>query len=342
MERATRTPVATHTNGHPRRPRGRGGFTLVELLVVIGIIAILVGILLPALRRAREQARQVQCLSNIRQLSIATVMFAQDHKHWMPGNGGSGILVVDPYSKKPTSPAGFVTSDTDPNWRGVEIADWIAWQRRGKDPVVNQVNTCPILNITYSGLAPYLNIKRLNHATDADAHRIAPKAEEMFRCPSDRVEAHFLSGADPSRGTYMYSYAMNRLYTNNVQNVQNLPDLPPFAPGQRFDGKFNGKITSIKNAGDKVLIICQDENSIDEGSFLPNAQLFLDGKKCDLIAARHESKVKKSSSVKNPTLGNEDARGNAGFADGHGAFISRRDSLRQRHSGSPVGDPTGL
>src|SRR5436853_6813988 len=68
------------------------GFTLVELLVVIGIIALLISILLPALNKARESARQVQCLSNMKQLSVAVVSFANEHKGWMPGRAGQGVI----------------------------------------------------------------------------------------------------------------------------------------------------------------------------------------------------------------------------------------------------------
>ena len=56
------------------------GFTLVELLIVIGIIAALIAILLPALNRARESARRIQCLSNVRQLSMGWLMYAQEQK----------------------------------------------------------------------------------------------------------------------------------------------------------------------------------------------------------------------------------------------------------------------
>jgi general secretion pathway protein G len=60
------------------------GFTLLELLVVIGIIAVLIGILLPALARARESARTTQCLSNLRQLATAATIYVGENRGSYP------------------------------------------------------------------------------------------------------------------------------------------------------------------------------------------------------------------------------------------------------------------
>ena len=69
-----------------RRLRRRQAFTLVELLVVVGIIAILIAMILPALNRARDSARQVKCLSNMRELVLAWSMYAGENKGRLCGS----------------------------------------------------------------------------------------------------------------------------------------------------------------------------------------------------------------------------------------------------------------
>jgi len=67
--------------------RKQRGFTLIELLVVIAIIAILAAILFPVFARAREKARQASCLSNIKQIALAGLMYLQDYDERFPGHG---------------------------------------------------------------------------------------------------------------------------------------------------------------------------------------------------------------------------------------------------------------
>jgi len=93
---ANRWRPAEEARYGPREP----GFTLIELLVVIAIIALLMSILLPALGKAKEQAKAAACLNNLRQIGLAAMLYAEDNKLMVPRNGGYWILLFMPYLGK--------------------------------------------------------------------------------------------------------------------------------------------------------------------------------------------------------------------------------------------------
>jgi prepilin-type N-terminal cleavage/methylation domain-containing protein/prepilin-type processing-associated H-X9-DG protein len=115
-------------------PRPRGGFTLIELLVVIAIIAILAAMLLPALTSAKEQSQGIQCMSNMRQMSLGWRMYAQDNRE---------LVVL-------ASTTGTSSTAKDP-------LNAYAWTQQEEDFSDNPKNYDPSVDIEIGPLYPYIN-----------------------------------------------------------------------------------------------------------------------------------------------------------------------------------------
>ena len=170
----------------PVRRRPAAGFTLVELLVVIGIIALLIGILLPTLGRAREQANAIKCLSNVRQLALATILCAQDHHGFMPTCSDDSVAKFnDPYKFK------FTYRNSGAN--GGSVFD------------------------SYSSLVPYLGQK---FSETMSFMNVPGGQSKVFVCPTDTAQdgtqsagyailSNVISPPNDPNGYFPISYGVN-------------------------------------------------------------------------------------------------------------------------------------
>ena len=255
MDRITQNPRPAQSS------TSHAGFTLIELLVVISIIALLVGILLPALGAARRTAQNSQCLSNIRQMDTAAMSFAADHKFHVQLSSSDRIWLDGGYSSIPSELRGKQApfSDQSGGNQG-RIKDWAS------------------AVVSYMGGDP-----------DDDFENADTKVSNAFICPSDAGQEEGEAGyqiynnitGGQGKEHKPISYGINADITTWNNNGNDSLKSGAWAPGgaltiRPFKGDVtNGSLDAIRTTSSTMLYAdCGTARGIGQPLLVSGDQLF--------------------------------------------------------------------
>lgn len=178
------------------RKRGAGhfGFTLIEVLVVVAILALLMAILLPSLQRARASARTGLCLSNLKQIAHGMTMYMADHRGWLPVGPADRVRYYDPHDYKyydEPGPFRQIIPWGNCIWGGKRAAVIHDY----KDPPRTETYKRPLTNYLY-------------HGANLDSPAL------LFQCPSDTGIDQKFWALDRFQSESLYTVCGNSYYTN--------------------------------------------------------------------------------------------------------------------------------
>jgi prepilin-type N-terminal cleavage/methylation domain-containing protein/prepilin-type processing-associated H-X9-DG protein len=270
--------------------RRRDAFTLVELLVAIGVIAVMMAILLPTLGRARENANRLKCLSNLHQLGISLILYCQDNRGWLPRAAPVATTLL------PESPQ-----------------DYIWWQQTS--PISNGPNR----DVFRSPILKYLNVKPdvPGGPTKVD---FSEERQRILRCPSDPLSDHPIAG----NGNYYYSYSLNNLMQSLDPGIPGDGNYITFIQETGRPYHIAGKLVRVHNPSEKILFVEEASTTINDGSFDPGNGANLLSVRHDSTALNPpDSPGGFILAGTIWTVRNTKSRGNVVFCDGHADYVPR-------------------
>lgn len=259
-----RTTTQTTTGQRRRSSTKRMGFTLIELLVVISIIAVLASLILPAVQNARAAARKIQCLNNMKNLTLAVLNWSSQNGSQLPEYRGDTNVLI-------SNPSGTTSTTADVGWQVTILPqyDQGALYKR-------LLQLTPAVNATPADPNSYQSLSRLALAgfSCPDDPNQGIAGNFSYACNAGIMTADIWGNLDtnPTTAESMYNHALGRYEWNNgtfAANSRQDKQISQATGAMMYDntGNLRNSLDSISNGDGQTQTLLLTEN-LDSDQFL--------------------------------------------------------------------------